>query len=283
MISNDDEFDIIRGGYRSVTGLKRINPNLKVLISLGGSREDTSHRFSNMISSAGRRRDFIRSAISFVKLYNFDGIDIHWQYPGAEEYGGRITDKEYLNLFLEELSEIFSVRGWLLSVSVPASRFRIEDGFNPLRLSSTVDFVNVEVYNFHREREPVADHHSNLYSRPEDNGLNIFYSVDYAVKFWLKKGLDKSKLVVGIPFFGRSFTLQYVNETDIGAPIKGPGREGFYTQQPGLLSYFEICDLVLNEGWHRDEDYSGSPYIVNGDQWIGYDDMSSIARKVNRL
>lgn len=99
----------------------------------------------------------------------------------------------------------------------------------------------------------------------------------------VEKGLDKSKLVVGIPFFGRSFTLQYVNETDIGAPIKGPGREGFYTQQPGLLSYFEICDLVLNEGWHRDEDYSGSPYIVNGDQWIGYDDMSSIARKVNRL
>lgn len=280
MISNDDEFDIVQGGYRAVSGLKRINPKLKVLISVGEAREDSSNRFTNMVSSASRRRDFIRSVISFIKTYDFDGLDIDWQYPGAEELGGHVSDKEYFNLFLEELSEIFKERGWLLTVSAPASRFRIEDGFTPSKLAEVVDFVNVEAYDFHKDREPVADHHSNLHSRPGDSGLNIFLSVDYAVHFWLKKGLPRSKLVVGLPFFGRSFTLQFANETGLGAAIKGPGREGFYTQTPGLLAYFEICDLVLNEGWYRSEDSSGSPYVVNGDQWVGYDDEESLQKKV---
>lgn len=160
-----------------MTGLKRLNPNLKVLISLGGGREDGSHRFSSLISSARNRREFIRSAIPFIKQYDFDGIDVHWQYPGAEELGGHVTDKEFLTLFLEEISEIFKERGWLVVVSAPASRFRIEDGFNPTSLGNVVDFVNVQAYDFHRDRDPVADHPANLYARPQDNGLNLFLSV----------------------------------------------------------------------------------------------------------
>ncbi|KAJ8980546.1 hypothetical protein NQ317_001053 [Molorchus minor] len=277
VISNDNEFDVVQGGYRSVTGLKRLNPKLKVLISVG---DDGSYRFSSLVSSARRRRDFIRSTISFLTQYDFDGMEIHWEYPGAEEFGGHVTDKEFYNLFLEELSEIFKDRGWLLAASAPASRFRIEDGFDPSNLGKNVDFVNIQAYDFHREREAIADHHSNLFARPEDHGLNLFLSVDYAVKFWLKKGLPRSKLVLGIPFFGRSFTLRYANESGIGSPIKGPGREGFYTQNPGLLAYFEICDMVLNDGWYRSADDSGSPYVVNGDQWIGFDDVDSIGKKI---
>lgn len=104
---------------------------------------------------------------------------------------------------------------------------------------------------------------------------------EYAVNFWLKKGIPRSKLVVGIPFYGCSFTLQYSNETGVGAPISGPGRTGYYTQSPGLLAYFETCDLALNEGWHQGRDSSGSPYLYNGDQWVGYDDIQSIEAKVS--
>lgn len=80
--------------------------------------------------------------------------------------------------------------------------------------------------------------------------------------------------------FGRTFTLQYSNETEPGALIKGPGREGFYTQTSGLLAYYEICEIILNEGGSKREDEVGSPYVVNGDQWVGYDDKESIRKKV---
>ncbi|XP_045475619.1 probable chitinase 10 [Harmonia axyridis] len=277
---NDEEYDLIQGGYTAVTGLKRLNPKLKVMISVGGGEQSAPHRFASMVSSATKRRNFIRSVIQFMKVHNFDGLDIHWQYPGDEELGGHTSDKEYLVLLLEELNELFRPREWLLSIAVPASRFRIEDGFRPDRLANLVDFVNLQAYNFHRDKDPGAEHHANLNVRPDDQDLDTFFNVDYAVKYWLKKGLPRSKLVVGIPFFGRSFTLLNSNETLMGSPIKGPGNEGYYTQTKGFLAYFEVCDLMMHEGWELHSDSSGAPYIVNGDQWVAFDNTDSIKKKI---
>lgn len=273
----DEEFDVVQGGYRSITGLKRINPELKVLISVGG---ESAHRFSQLVNSATKRRDFLRSLVAFMEKYDFDGVDIFWQYPGAEEKGGRPTDKEHFGYFLEELSEIFRERGLQLVVSVPASRFRIDDGFDVRLLAKVVDFVNLEAYNFHKDRELYTNHHSNLYGQPSETGIDRYFNIDYAVKYWLNKGMPASKLVMGIPFFGRSFTLKFSNQTTIGAPVEGPGREGFYTQHPGLLAYFEICDLMSSGSWEKFRDDYGFPYIVRDDQWIGYDDTESIHQKI---
>lgn len=172
----DEEFDIVQGGYRSAVGLKRKNPTLKVLISIGGIRGESSHRFSSLVSSANKRRDFIRSVIAFVREHGFDGVDLHWQYPGAEELGGRASDKEHFAALLEELSDIFKQRGWLLSVAVPASRFTIEDGFDPDVLAQTADFINLQAYDFHRDREGVTSLHGNLYKQPGENGLDVYFT-----------------------------------------------------------------------------------------------------------
>ncbi|CAG9856716.1 unnamed protein product [Phyllotreta striolata] len=280
LTSNDEAYDIIQGGYKAATTLRDQNPQLKVLVAVGGSPTDGSRRFSTMVSNAKKRAEFIRSAIAFIAKYNFDGLEVDWSNPGAEELGGQVTDKEFYQVFLEEISEIFKTYGWVLALSAPASRFKVENGFEPSKLGTIVDFVTIQAYDFHLEKQPLADHHSNLFSRPDDSGLDIFLSVDYAVQFWLRKSFPSSKLVLGVPFFGVSFTLRYSNETDVGAPISGAGREGFYTRTPGTLAYFEICEMILNEGWFRSEDASGSPFIVNGDQWVGYDDEQSLKRKI---
>lgn len=67
----------------------------------------------------------------------------------------------------------------------------------------------------------------------------------------------------------------------IGAPIIGPGNEGYYTQTKGFLAYFEICDLMMHEGWTLHTDNSGAPYIVKGDQWVAFDNIDSIKKKVS--
>jgi hypothetical protein len=58
----------------------------------------------------------------------------------------------------------------------------------------------------------------------------------------VRLGAPRHKLLVGIPFYGQSFTLGSKTNTEPGAPSSGPGRPGKYTNQPGMLAYYEICD-----------------------------------------
>lgn len=60
-----------------MVGLKRQNPNLSVLLSVSG-------RLSKMASDPTHRRKFILSVIETLDEYNFDGLDIHWEFPGTE-------------------------------------------------------------------------------------------------------------------------------------------------------------------------------------------------------
>jgi hypothetical protein len=57
-------------------------------------------------------------------------------------------------------------------------------------------------------------------------------------------GANREKLLVGIPFYGQSYTLASTN-TMVGAPTSGPGNPGEYTQQPGMLAYYEVCDRSM--------------------------------------
>nr|CAD7569858.1 unnamed protein product [Timema californicum] len=279
IVPQDEDYDIVKGryctsgGYRSVLGMKRVNPSLKILISIGGWVEGT-RKFSQMAGSAYNRREFIRSVLQFLDMYDFDGLDLDWEYPGAEDLGGRRTDKEHFSLLVEELSEVFAPRGWLLSASVSPSRFRLEDGYDVPRLNKHLDFINIMTFDLHAERDSAADHHSPLVQRKHDVGLNVFYNV---------KGASREKIIVGIPFYGRSFSLVNASMSWPSAPVKGFGLEGKYTQEQGFLAYFEVLELLEDNHWRKETDDVGSPYIVKGDQWIGYDNPDSIATKMSYI
>lgn len=76
---------------RRTVQLRDTNPNLKILISIGGSKQ-SSLSFSNMARHIANRTVFVRSAIDYVDTYNLDGIDLNWRFPGVN--GGREEDIE---------------------------------------------------------------------------------------------------------------------------------------------------------------------------------------------
>lgn len=64
---------------------------------------------------------------------------------------------------------------------------------------------------------------------------------NFTLEYLASLGADREKLLMGVPFYGQSYTLASMN-TDMGAPSSAPGEPGEYTQQPGMLAYYEICD-----------------------------------------
>lgn len=80
--------------YHEFTGLKDDNPDLETWISVGGwSMNDpgpTNGTFSALANSTENQDAFAASLIAFMEEYGFDGVDIDWEYPVAEERDGNV-------------------------------------------------------------------------------------------------------------------------------------------------------------------------------------------------
>lgn len=65
-------------------------------------------------------------------------------------------------------------------------------------------------------------------------------SQDYTINHLIKSGATPGKIVVGIPTYGRSYTLFNEDATALGSPADGPGAEGDATREKGYLAYYEV-------------------------------------------
>ena len=91
----------------------------------------------------------------------------------------------------------------------------------------------------------------------------------------MKNGCPPEKLILGVPFYGRAFTLSNSKNNGIGAPASGPSSSGPYTQEGGYLGYNEICEKLNQGGWTIIRgDKEKSPYAYKGNQWVGYEDKT---------
>src|SRR5690348_12033579 len=90
--------------------LRKTNPDLQILVSVGGGGNGSAG-FSDMASTAEGRKRFIDSAVALVEKYGLDGIDIDWEYPGytnAQNTTVRPGDKQTYTLLLKELRQRFN-------------------------------------------------------------------------------------------------------------------------------------------------------------------------------
>ena len=63
---------------------------------------------------------------------------------------------------------------------------------------------------------------------------------DAALKYWVSLGATRDKINVGLPTYGRSFTLADPSRSDVGDTTRGAGTAGQYTREAGFLSYYEV-------------------------------------------
>ncbi|XP_073944065.1 chitinase 10 isoform X2 [Choristoneura fumiferana] len=278
MPANED-YDVIKGGYRIATGLKRRKTGLKVMISVGG--DGTDRLFSEMVQEPNRRNSFIDSAITFLMEHDFDGLDLHWVYPGEKDE----QERDMFTSLLYELREKMSPYGLLLSTVLPPFRYQIEDGYDLSAVSGAADYVTLQAWDMthgRRDEPPSkAVQHSALHRDPGAASRDRRYdNIEFMVKYILKHGMAPEKLVLGVPVFGRSYTLASSTQTSPGAPISGWGEEGPYTQTKGLLAYFEICIAEREGKGESGTDAAGNAFAVFDNQWVSFDSQTTIAEKM---
>jgi chitinase len=85
------------------------------------------------------------------------------------------------------------------------------------------------------------------------------------------------------PSLGRSFTLTNPSENNMNAPTSGGGKAGEFTRESGFLAFYEICEMLKNGATYIWDDEQKVPYLVDGDQWVGFDDERSVRNKMKWL
>ncbi|KAE8308462.1 glycoside hydrolase superfamily, partial [Aspergillus transmontanensis] len=221
--------DTEEGLFKQITDVKKKNSNLKVLVALGGwtHTDPGPYRevFTTMVSSPANRQMFITNLLSFLTQYGLDGVDIDWEYPGAEERGGRPTDKENFTKLLQEIRQEFQTK-YVLTFAAPLASYYLRN-YDLKGASEIVDWINVMAYDIHGtwESDKKAAGHTNL------------TDVNKGVENYLQAGVAPNKLVLGTAFYGRSVKMASGGCTHPGCPFIGPGAERQCVKTAGYLSY----------------------------------------------
>ncbi|CAK9814906.1 Acidic mammalian chitinase [Anthophora quadrimaculata] len=254
------------------------NSNVKALVSIGGASEGSA-KFSTVVSNSNVRQKFVKNAVAFLKKYNFDGLDVDWEYPNQGS-GSHKSDKQNFVELLKELKQAFSKKNYILSVAVGAEADLASKSYLISSISKYLDFINIMTYDFNDPGNSYTGMNSPLYASSKDNDYQKTLNVNAAVRYWLSQGAPANKIIVGVPFYGITFTLKDASNHGLHAKTTGPGKAGPYTAEAGSIGYNELCVDLKKSGWHvvRDEQEK-VPYAYNGKQWISYDDAQSVREK----
>ncbi|KAJ3601777.1 hypothetical protein NHX12_029541 [Muraenolepis orangiensis] len=271
--------------YKVLNSLKNINPALRTLLSVGGTVNGMSP-FIWMVSKPESRAVFMKSAISFLRKHNFDGLNLDWEFPGQK--GSAETDKDKFTELVTELDQAFFEEArdtrktqLLLTANVAAVRPIVDGAYDVPKIVPHLDFINVMTYDYHGHWDPETGHNSPLYSSNVDSGSHLHHNIDSSISHWLDLGAPADKLLMGFSTYGRTFRLG-TSDSSLGAPALGAGEEGPYTRTAGFWSFYEVCSFIngANVEWIPEQMV---PYATNGYVWVGYDNKASFTNKVGAL
>jgi chitinase len=256
------------------TALRHKNPPVKTLISFGGAGNQPQ-LFARIASDSGLSEIFINSAIDLARKFYFDGLDLDWESPKDPkemEDLGRLL-KKWRKAIWKEAKATKKPTLLLTAAVYFASDFFLDSVYRsyPIEsISRNLDWINIMSYDYHGGWDPSA---TGAQAALYDKNSNV--STSYGIRSWIRAGVPLDKMVMGLPLYGRTWTLKYPSLHEIGslAVAVGPG--------DGVLTYSEVVEFNKKNNATVVYDIdSVSVYSFVGLSWVGYDDPISATIKI---
>ncbi|CAI7624461.1 unnamed protein product [Penicillium pancosmium] len=282
-----DDSSIAADVYAKVADLKTRKPDAEIWVSVGGWTFNDAGIYQSVFPSIAKdtavARQFIGNLMEFLDKFGFDGVDLDWEYPGADDRGGSEEDIENYPKLLGQMRRYLKggnnySKSWGISITVPTSYWYLR-WFDINQLQHAVDTFNLMAYDLHGRwdrDDPIGPYvyaHTNL--TEIDDALDLFWRND----------IDPSKISLGLAFYGRTYTLKTPLCSEPGCEWTDPGPQGGCTGTAGILSYKEIKEKIVNADLSPvyDEE-AGVYYLMYGDgggYWVSFDDAISFRAKID--
>lgn len=225
--------DEVGGVFGVLYNLRKANPNLKLDLSVGGWT--LSEGFPWMASDATRRKAFVDSVVSFLQRYDFDGIDIDWEYPASDGAVPGMARPDDPQNYLQLLKDLRAGMDWLtvktgkkyrLSSAIAATKGKL-DKLNWVEISKYLDRLYVMTYDLTGAWERNLSHHTPLYSNPNANGSSTDASAATIIEYLNSKyGVPFNKMMIGVANYHRSKAIKASDITEYTRGLRGDSSFG---------------------------------------------------------
>ncbi|KAM0465725.1 hypothetical protein ACHAPV_001782 [Trichoderma viride] len=281
------ESDMPSSLFAQTVGLRTLNSDaddVEIFVSIGGwSFSDNSTAtqpvFSDIAASEANRKTFAKNLVNFLQEYGFDGVDFDWEYPGAPDRRGKKEDTKNYVLLLRAMREAFDSSGgrYGISFTAPSSLWYLK-WFDLPGMIEYADWINLMTYDLHGAWDStdaigsIVQAHTNL--TEIKSALDLLWRVNIPPK----------KVIMGLGFYGRSFTLSHPSCATPGCPFSEAAAPGVCSKSAGILAYFEIMDILDKQNpkviWDKADAVKYFQFGAAKDQWVSYDDKDTFAQKV---
>jgi chitinase len=139
--SNSD----VPGLYEQFQKLKRKNPQLKTLLSLGGASAGVD-KFRKLCTSDDDRKTFIKNTIDILRKHNFDGLDLDWEFPEGKDKQGFTTLVKDFRIEFQNEAFVSDKPRLLLTAAVAVWKPKVVDGYEVDKISQYLDYINLMAY-----------------------------------------------------------------------------------------------------------------------------------------
>jgi len=235
---------------------------VKVLLSVGGIYGVGRENMAWICRDDGRINTFISHACGYAKRKGYDGIELDWEHPYAEDRRGYCR---LIMRFREELNQ-WSPKGVFVTAVNHTPWPNL--GYDRDTMIAAFDQINAmtyEMYNGNYENIRTG------YNTPIENSTEFPGSKGYAlnqpgkgIKAWITYGIPASKLGLSISFLTTVFYK-------VSPPVQ-PGKEFRWHN-------WEYVKDIPKEGRHWDAS-SSVPWQASESTFITYEDTQSVRLKV---